>query len=174
MSLMEELSKQEEASRKAALMEMVTAFINKGASVTKLTWAILGGENFISAVPANSLEFVEAGNKGISKSSVVNLAGFMEVPLKDIAHLLNISYKTLGRKKASDKMDSLASSLSIEIASTVARGLLVFEDSDKFNRWLHRKNQALQGRSPFDLLNTPTGINIVNRLLVRIEEGIYT
>ncbi len=166
--------KEASEEQKAALAEMVAAFIQKGASVNRLTWAILGGENFISDAPVNSLEFVEAGNKGISKSSVVNLAGFMEVPLKDIANLLNISYKTLGRKKASDKMDSLASSLSIEIASTVARGLIVFEDSEKFNRWLHKKNNALQGKTPFDLLNTPTGINIVNRLLVRIEEGIYT
>ncbi|MEJ7683748.1 MAG: MbcA/ParS/Xre antitoxin family protein [Segetibacter sp.] len=71
-------------------------------------------------------------------------------------------------------MDSLTSSLSIEIANTIAKGLSVFEDNNKLNRWLHKENRALQGKKPFDLLKTPTGIKMVNRLLSRIEEGVYT
>jgi putative toxin-antitoxin system antitoxin component (TIGR02293 family) len=138
------------------------------------SWEILGGKQFISAEPVSIFDYVKAGNKGISKQSVIRLAEVMKVPMKDMATLLNISYKTLGRKKPSDTLNSLSSSLSIEIAETVAKGLSVFEDTDKLNRWLQKENRALQGKKPIDFLNTPTGIKMVNRLLGRIEEGIYT
>ena len=148
--------------------------LRKNESADTVTWEMLGGRKFMPAKPASHLDFLMAGTKGIPKLSVVNLSEVLDVPMKDMAVLLNISYKTLGRKKEMDHLDMLASSLSIEIANTVTKGLSVFEDADKFNRWLHKENRALKGLSPFSLLNTPTGIKMVNQVLGRIEEGLYT
>jgi len=139
-----------------------------------ITWEMLGGKKFMPSKPTSHLDFVTAGAKGIPKLSILNLADVLDVPIKDMAILLNISYKTLGRKKETDTLDTLASSLSIEIANTITKGLSVFEDADKLNRWLHKENRGLKGQEPFHLLNTPTGIKMVNQLLGRIEEGIYT
>ena len=154
--------------------DIVVTYVNSGTSQNKLTWAILGGKTFLDKMPGSTLDFVSAGQQGIPKKSVIHLADFLNIPLKEVASLLNISYKTLGRKKPLERMDTLSSSLSIEIASTMARGYMVFENAEKFNRWLHKKNKALEGKTPYELLNTPTGINIVNKLLTRIEEGVYT
>jgi putative toxin-antitoxin system antitoxin component (TIGR02293 family) len=139
-----------------------------------ITWLLLGGTSFMANQPVTSLDFITASEKGIPKQSVINLAEVLNVPMKHMANLLNISYKTLGRKRKTDAMNSIVSSLSIEIANTVAKGLAVFEDADKFNRWLNKENRALNGQKPFDLLNTPTGIKLVNQILGRIEEGVYT
>ncbi|MEO8853349.1 MAG: antitoxin Xre/MbcA/ParS toxin-binding domain-containing protein, partial [Ginsengibacter sp.] len=138
------------------------------------TWEILGGKSFMPTVPKSAFEYVTIANKGIKKQSVTRLAELMNIPMKDMAALLNISYKTLGRKKETDTLDSISSSISIEIAESISKGLSVFEDSDKLSRWLQKENRALQGEKPIDLLNTPTGIKIVNKLLGRIEEGVYT
>lgn len=94
--------------------------------------------------------------------------------MKDMADLLNVSYKTISRKKNKDILDELSSSLIIEIAGTIATGLALFEDAVKLRRWLKKENKALKGKKPIDLLNTPTGIKLVNNILHRIEEGIYT
>ena len=102
------------------------------------------------------------------------LAHTLDIPMRTMAYLLNLSEKTLGRKKPDDLLDKLPSSLSIEIAQTVARGIEVFEDRNKFNRWLKKENKALRGQKPFDLLNTPTGIKLVNQVLGRIEDGVYS
>lgn len=153
---------------------MHTAISRKKRKSLMTTWEILGGKQFIPLEPKSVLDFVNAGIKGIQKQSVVRLAEVMEVPMKDMATLLNMSYKTLGRKKETDILDSLSSSLSIEIAETISKGFSVFEDSAKLNRWLQKENRALQGKKPIEFLNTPTGIKMVNRLLGRIEEGIYT
>lgn len=138
------------------------------------TWEILGGEQFMPAVPKTTLEYIKIANEGIKKNSVTRLAQLMNIPMKDMAALLNISYKTLARKKESDTLDSISSSILIEIAETLSKGLTVFEDPAKLRRWLQKENRALQGKRPIDFLTIPTGIKMINRLLGRIEEGIYT
>jgi len=148
--------------------------IRKNASSDIITWLMLGGKEFMPSRPSSVIDFFTASSRGIPKLSLINLATVMNVPMKDIATLLNVSYKTLGRKKKTDMLDSISSSLSIEIANTIAKGLSVFEDSSKLNRWLHKENRALKGQKPFDLLSTPTGIKLVNQILGRIEEGVYT
>lgn len=144
------------------------------ASIDITTWMVLGGKDFMSTKPSSSLDFISASEKGIPKLSVEKLAWALAIPMVDMAGLLNVSYKTLGRKKKTDLLDELSSSLSIEIANTVAKGLSVFEDRDKFNRWLQKENRALKGKKPFELLHTPTGIKLVNQILGRIEEGVYS
>ncbi|GAC1527224.1 MAG: hypothetical protein NVS3B15_03880 [Sediminibacterium sp.] len=116
------------------VMELLENSLKAGASTNLITWIILGGSQFMAKKPVSGIDFVTASNKGIPKLSVINLAEIMDVPMKDIAALLNVSYKTLGRKKSADILDSLASSLSIEIAHTIAKGLSVFESPDKLCR----------------------------------------
>jgi putative toxin-antitoxin system antitoxin component (TIGR02293 family) len=146
----------------------------KEGSSNLITYEILGGPQFMLNEPRSNIDYITASNNGIPKLSIINLAEVMDVPMKEMAVLLSVSYKTLGRKKPTDKLDSLSSSLSIEIANTVAKGLSVFESTDKLNRWLQKGNRALQGKKPFDLLNTPTGIKLVTQILGRMEEGVYT
>lgn len=149
-------------------------YINKGASANLITWVILGGKKFMPKEPVSVYDFLLVINMGITKQSVVNLAEVMEIPMKDIANLLNISYKTLGRKRKTDVLGSLTSSLLIEMVSTIANGLGVFEDTKRLNSWLQRENSSLHGMRPIELFRTPTGIRMVNGILNKIEEGIYT
>lgn len=149
-------------------------YIESGASLSTLTWSVLGGSRVMPKKPVSVIDLIALSRKGISKSALMDLAEVLGVPMKGMAGLLNISDKTLSRKKPADRLDTLSSSMTIEIASTVARGLSVFENREMLNRWLQNENRALKGEKPFNLLNTPTGIRMVNRLLGRIEEGIYT
>jgi putative toxin-antitoxin system antitoxin component (TIGR02293 family) len=148
--------------------------VRQKAPATEIAWLILGGKGFMTKEPVSGLDFLTASVKGIPKLSVENIARIMNIPMKDMAALLNLSYKTLARKRKTDVLNNVVSSLSIEIANTLAKGLSVFEDADTLNRWLHKENKALNGQKPFDLLNTPTGINLVNQILGRIEDGVYS
>jgi putative toxin-antitoxin system antitoxin component (TIGR02293 family) len=148
--------------------------LKRNEPLDALAWAVLDCGRYTTTHPISGIDMLEASRRGIPKGCVVSLAAVLDVPMTAMAALLNMSYKTLGRKKETDILDSLSSSLSIEIANTVAKGLYVFEDKDKFNRWLHKQNRALGGQKPFDLLNTPTGIKLVNQVLGRIDEGVYS
>jgi uncharacterized protein (DUF2384 family) len=40
-------------------------------------------------------------------------------------------------------------------------------------QWIERAQPALDGRRPADLLDTPTGVDLVARLLGAIQSGAY-
>jgi putative toxin-antitoxin system antitoxin component (TIGR02293 family) len=163
----------EKAKAGAVALTLHNSLKNKD-SINRLVWLILGGKEFSPDEPASSIDYISASSKGIPKQSIINLAEILNVPMKDIARLLNVSYKTLGRLQKKDLLDPLESSLSIELANLAAKGMSVFEDNTRFNQWLKKENRALSGKRPFDLLNTPTGIKLVHQVLDRIEDGVYT
>jgi len=144
------------------------------ASVEKITWQLLGGKLFMAKEPSTNIDFLVAGNAGIKKEVMQHLALALDIPMKDMAELLSLSYKTISRMRKTDRLGSLESSLAIEMARVMAEGLTIFEDVEVFRRWLKKGNRALAGKRPIDLFHTPTGINNVHSILVRIEEGVYS
>jgi putative toxin-antitoxin system antitoxin component (TIGR02293 family) len=125
-------------------------------------------------LPRSVLSFFNLGKKGIPKSAIISLASTLHLPLTQMADMLNISYKTLSRKSNNELMDSWVSGHAVEIATVVARGLSVFEDPNKLNRWLRKPNRALGGNVPLELLQSPVGIRLVIQILGRIEEGVFS
>ena len=49
-----------------------------------------------------------------------------------------------------------------------------FEDEEKVKHWVNKENRALNGMKPVSLFSTLTGLNMVNDVLGRIEEGVYS
>jgi len=142
----------------------------------RVTWYILGGnfEADEALIPKNDMDYVELSFLGLPKVCLINIARFMNITIREMADLVDLSTKTLERKKPEDPMDKVVSSQAIEIASTLAHGMKVFEDQNKLNRWLSKDNLALGDKKPLELLGTPTGIKLVNNILTRIEEGIFS
>lgn len=174
MSIMSSFIIPKRKARPSGKDAYLQALIGKEGSEAQLTWAILGGADSLVEEPSSALDYVALSRKGLQKKALATLASVMSIPMKEMAELLNLSYKTLGRKRNEDTMDSLSSSLAIEMAQLVARGLSVFGDQDRLQRWLQRPNHALSGQTPLSLLNSPTGIRLVGSILTRIEEGILT
>lgn len=152
----------------------VALLASQGITLEEIRWELLGGKLISPTMPRTALEFYDFVTTGIPRLSVDILAAVMDVPMTKMADLLNLSYKTLTRKNKKDLLDPVVSSHTYEMSNVIAKGLEVFEDVDKLRSWLQKENRTLQGRKPFDLLNTPTGIKLVNQILGRLEEGIYS
>ena len=69
---------------------------------------------------------------------------------------------------------NLKASHALEVAKVLQHAYEVFEDEEKVKRWVSKANRALNRKKPVELFDTLTGINIVDNLLGRIEEGIYS
>ena len=136
---------------------------------------LLGGKKLISR-PLNSVfDLIELSNQGLTKASVESLISHMGMTRKNFAeNILHLSVKTLERKKSEDKLDKYASSHVIEIAKVVEHAFEVFEEENKVQRWLNTPNNALNQMKPLDLFYLPTGLAMVDNILGRIEEGVYT
>lgn len=138
-----------------------------------LQW--LGGSNSIRSLLRSDFDLIQAGAEGIPKSSIDALAAHLGISRKTMAEdILDLSVKTMERKAPSDKLDKRTSSHAIEIAKVIQHAYAVFEDSDKVRRWINKENTALNSMKPLQLFDTMTGLVMVNDILGRIEEGVYS
>ena len=135
----------------------------------------LGGAQLVSTFILSDFDLINIGSEGISKSSVDVLANYLGISRKSMAEdIFDLSVKTLERKAPSDKMDKRTSSHAVEIAKIMQHAFEVFEDEEKMKEWLNKENRALNGVKPVALFDTMTGLNMVNDILYKIEEGIYS
>lgn len=136
---------------------------------------LLGGKLMLNTPIKNSYDLIKLSRIGISKASTESLIGFTGMSKKSfVEDILNMSIKTLERKQDDDKLDKRASSLVIEVAKVLEHAYRVFNDNEKVKKWLSKPSKALHGESPLSLFSTPTGIGMVEDVLIRIEEGVYS
>lgn len=67
-----------------------------------------------------------------------------------------------------------SSSHIIAIARVIEHAKAVFEDEAKVKAWLDKPNGALNQAKPIELIFLPDGLNKIDNILTRIEEGIYS
>ena len=158
---------------KLSLMEIAEKRSKLNPALTFV--GLLGGKGIITKPICSEFDIISLSNEGITKASLDALIGHLGISKKAFSeNILDASVKTLERKKSTDRLDKHTSSLIIEIAKVVEHAIDVFGDEDKVKRWLSAPNRALNNTKPIDLFYIPTGLNMVNTILGRIEEGIYS
>jgi hypothetical protein len=129
------------------------------ADFTKAANLSMGGENFMSAKPAEVLEELKERRRhgdldsGIVLEAVQGLPGFA----RDVASLAGRP----GREVA------------IRLLDIRALAERVFGDADKAEAWLTRANSSLSDQRPLDLLEDELGTAVVREMLERIDHGIF-
>lgn len=137
--------------------------------------ALLGGKASVKKPVLSGFDLIALSNEGVTRKAIESLAQYIGVSQKTFAeNILNISVKTVERKKPTDKLDKKISSHIIEVAKVIQHARKVFEDNDKVVSWFNKPNRALNQKQPADLLDTFTGLQMVDDILGRIEEGVYS
>ena len=135
----------------------------------------LGGKSIVTQPVRSEFDIISLSNEGITKASLEVLIGYLGISKKAFSeNILDASVKTLERKKAIDKLDKHTSSIVIEIAKVLDHAVDVFGNEEKVKRWLNMPNRALNNIKPVELFYLPTGLKMVNDVLGRIEEGIFS
>lgn len=148
--------------------------MSKNKNMNNLVY-LLGGTDLIRDKIRSAFDLITLSNKGIKKASLDALVSHMGMSKKSFAEdILNLSVKTLERKNADDLLDRHTSSHIIEVAKVVEHAFEVFEDEERVQKWLNTPNRALNQFRPLALFYLPTGLAMVDNVLGRIEEGIYS
>jgi putative toxin-antitoxin system antitoxin component (TIGR02293 family) len=120
--------------------------------------------------PAAVIALIGQARAGLAASSLRELGQRLE-----LAMLLGTTERTLARRfHINDKLTKAESERLLLLQRLVVHGVDVFEDQDKFNRWLRRPLPLLDGQSPLQLLDTASGFQVVDELLGRIEYVVYS
>lgn len=131
---------------------------------------------------APPMQLLETERQGVSARFLVDVADRMAVPYTHLAETIGIPKATAARKQAKGEM--IDGAAAIALARLLALANEIVEDSTsaearKFDtarwlgQWIERPQPALGGRKPSELLDTPTGVSMVTRLLGAIRSGAY-
>ena len=135
----------------------------------------LGVTRSVAMAIHSDFDIIRLGHSGITKAAIDQLAVYMGISRKVIAEdIFDVSVKTLERKAPGTKLNKKISSHALEIAKVMQHAYEVFEDNDKIKLWINRENKALNNMKPVQIFDTLSGLNMVNDILGRIEEGVYS
>ena len=134
----------------------------------------LGGQQVLRARVRSELELADLIHGGLPTRS---LDLVLEKGLLDPSevYVLIVPRRTLAHRK--EKRQSLTSEQSDRLTRVVrvfVRAEEALGNQEKAARWMRKENRALGGRRPMDLLESDVGARSVERVLGRIEHGVYS
>jgi len=94
---------------------------------------------------------------------------------RGLAHAFGTDHRDAAndRRLCHARHDSCQTAARQRFQPTTASEAKMFDATKWLGQWIERPQPALGGRKPADLLDTPTGVELVARLLGSIESGAY-
>jgi putative toxin-antitoxin system antitoxin component (TIGR02293 family) len=111
--------------------------------------------------------------KGIRFKDVRVLGDDLGLAPKALSELIGISPATLHRRQKQGKLLPLESDRVVRYEQLVLAAKRVFGSLDKAVNWLRLPQRGLGGAVPLDYAKTEIGAREVEKLLGRIEYGVY-
>jgi putative toxin-antitoxin system antitoxin component (TIGR02293 family) len=137
--------------------------------------AVLGGQKVLKRKVGSGTDLRAMTREGLPVSTLSALALELDVERKVLARVVGISDRTLSRRLASGaRLSAEESDRMMRVARVFAMTKDTLGSSEKASRWLQKRNIALGGEVPLELLDTDAGRNDVETILGRIEWGIYS
>ena len=145
-----------------------------------------GVDDYVRQVArATPLQLVEIERQGVLGSFIKDLSRRMDIPSSRIFTILGVPKATAEKKAAAgERVEGSGGQAAIGmvrllgiaqeiVANSTAREAKTFDATKWLGQWIERPQRALGGRKPAELMDTPTGTELVARLLGSIESGAY-
>ena len=136
----------------------------------------LGGRAALDQSITTEVELADAVEAGLPTRALVHVVEEVGGSLGTQAVYRVVgNVRTLQRKRATDaRLSADESDRLARLARILVRAEAALGARDKAVRWLQRENRALGGRVPLSLLHSDAGAVAVERILGRIEHGVYS
>lgn len=135
---------------------------------------ILGGHRNVNKSLAGTFDLIDLSRAGIKKSTLKSLAEYLGITMETMSSLLHSSYRNIQRKDEDGLLDTLKTEKVLELGSFAQRGIEVIGSKESFAEWIHSPLISLGNKTPLDFLDTSFGIQMVIKLLGRLEQGVYS
>lgn len=111
--------------------------------------------------------------KGLPFDELEALREALELPLDRLAPKVGLSRATLHRRKATGRLSADESDRVLRYARLIGQAVEVFGDLESARAWLSHSQRGLGGAVPLDYAEMEVGAREVERLLGRIDYGVY-
>jgi len=150
-------------------LERSRKFLVAGSAGPNSHVVLLGLETFESPQLLRSVE------RGLPYRSFEHLVSNTTISSDDALVLVSIPQRTLTRRKHEGRFHQDESDRLVRASRIFGRALSLFEgDRDAARRWLSEPQRGLGGEVPLTLVRTEVGALEVERLVGRLEHGVFT
>jgi putative toxin-antitoxin system antitoxin component (TIGR02293 family) len=123
----------------------------------------------------NPVELVRHVEKGLAFTTVEALQQQMDLATKEMARLLDIKFRTFLRRKEAGRLQPAESDRVLRASRLFARAQDLFDgDQEAARGWLMKPQRALGGAIPLEIAKTEVGAREVERIIGRLEHGVFT
>ena len=134
---------------------------------------------------ATPMQIIEIERAGVAGAFITDLSSRMDLPTSRVFTMLRIPKATAARKMAEGAIiDGRAGQAAIGmvkllgmaqdiVSSSTAKQAKDFDSVKWLGLWIEQPQASLGGLKPADLLDTPTGVEMVARVLGSIQSGAY-
>lgn len=140
----------------------------------------MAGSSPIRSVPVGSFhwlneqEIITRSRQGLLRAEADRVAALVSMTDKEMAAALGLSTSYLHRLKPDQRISQDASERLLLLENLVQHALDTFEGkSSTVLNWLRSPLRELEYQTPLQTLDTVTGYLLVDRVLGRIDHGIF-
>jgi putative toxin-antitoxin system antitoxin component (TIGR02293 family) len=134
----------------------------------------LGGKGVLKERQATYEAIIDKARAGFPYATLEAIATRFEIPQEVLVRVLHLPPRTLARRKKSRRLSADESDRLLRLARVGARAEEVLGSRERAGAWLRGTVRALGGVRPLDLLDTDLGAQQVERILGRLEHGVYS
>jgi putative toxin-antitoxin system antitoxin component (TIGR02293 family) len=131
----------------------------------------LGGRSVLGRTLASQRDLCQAIRDGFPPAVVEELMRASGLTLQELADALDLSPRSLQRRRRSGRLARFESDRLYRLARIVALAQQSLGDRMSAARWLKRSNRALGGAAPISTMDTELGARQVENVLGRIAYG---
>jgi len=131
----------------------------------------LGGRQTLGRTLSSDGELREAIREGFPTPVVEQLMQASGLTLKELAESLDLSPRSLQRRRSGGRLARFESDRLYRLARIVALANQSLGKPELVTRWLRRSNRALGGQAPMASIDTELGARQVESVLGRIAYG---
>jgi putative toxin-antitoxin system antitoxin component (TIGR02293 family) len=131
----------------------------------------LGGRTVLGRTLSNQRDLCEAIRQGFPPAVVEELMRASGLTLKELADAVDLSPRSLQRRRQSGRLARFESDRLYRLARIVALAQQSLGDRKSAAHWLKRSNRGLGGVAPISMIDTELGARQVENILGRIAYG---
>jgi putative toxin-antitoxin system antitoxin component (TIGR02293 family) len=131
----------------------------------------LGGKAVLGRLLRNETDVRDAIREGFPQPVIARLQEASGLTLEQLAQSLDLSPRSLQRRKAAGRLARHESDRIYRLARIIALAKRSLGRESTAASWLQHPNRALGGNAPLDLIDTEPGARAVENVLGRIAYG---
>lgn len=165
---------QSKKSRPFTFEEDIPSVVEEAAIQYETLRVILGGDKSIKKTFSGDFDLINISRTGIKKSTLKSLASHLGITMETMSNLLHSSHRNIQRKDEDELLDTLKTEKVLELATFTQRGIEVIGNQESFAEWVHSPLISIGNKTPLDFLDTSFGIQMLTKILGRLEQGVYS